>query len=108
VVFQQMLEKARGDRGAEILVSVRPPAPGEPPDRLWLTVDELTNRDDSLPARVDLAVGRSTAWQDRVRLPYRARDSHCLGQANGSTLSGRPARACTCHGGSCRPALAAC
>jgi hypothetical protein len=55
VVLQKMLEQARRNGCAQILVWRRPPTNDERPYSLRLVFDEFTHSDDRLPAGIDVS-----------------------------------------------------
>ena len=58
VILEDVLKQARRDCHAKVVVSMLAPALDKRPDRIRLSLIELADCDDCLPARIRLPFGR--------------------------------------------------
>lgn len=77
-----MLQKARRNRHPKIGVRVDTPTLDESPDGFGIAVDELTNRDDRLPARIQGPFGRRFSWENAVCSGNSLANVHTVSLAN--------------------------
>jgi hypothetical protein len=89
MILKKMLKQARGDSRPEVRIGVCTPFPCEAPDFLRVGLDIVSNADDALPARVQLAVGGFFAWENPLCIPYGVGDTHLLSQGFGSGTRGQ-------------------
>lgn len=75
VMLQQVFQKTRRYGRTQIGLSVLAPAARELPNRLGLSLNELTDSNDRLPPRIALALGRSPAGENTFRAGDRSLDS---------------------------------
>jgi hypothetical protein len=80
MILKKMLKQARGDSRPEVRIGVCTPFPCEAPDFLRVGLDIVSNADDALPARVQLAFGGFLAWENPLCIPYGVGDTHLLSQ----------------------------
>jgi hypothetical protein len=67
MMLQQVFEQACGDCASQVLPGVLSPAESELQNSVGLRLDELSDADDRLPARIPLALGGRRTGKDAFR-----------------------------------------
>lgn len=76
VVLEQVLQEACRDGGLEVFVGAARPSSSEGPNRVWLPLYPSADRDDRLPAWIELALRCTRSREHAFRRGDRVMNSH--------------------------------